>query len=189
MWLTDDQVRSIGFAACGSHVLIEESAKIFGAPSIRLGSHVRIDAFAMLSAGPGELVIGDHVHVAAGVCLYATAGITVETFASLSARVCVYSVTDDFTGGAMTNPTVPIGFRDVTAKPVSIGRHVLVGAGSVVLPGVTLARGAAVGALSLVRGDVEENEIVAGNPLRHLGSRDGERLASLEAQLLREEQG
>jgi galactoside O-acetyltransferase len=46
-----------------------------------------------------------------------------------------------------------------------------IGAGSIVLPGVTLEDGAGVGALSLVREDVGPFEMVAGIPARRIGSR------------------
>lgn len=51
----------------------------------------------------------------------------------------------------MTNPMVPVEFTNVTHADVNIGRHVIIGSGSVVLPGVTIGEGAAVGALSLVK--------------------------------------
>jgi galactoside O-acetyltransferase len=93
-------LRSVGFAALGSDVSIEESVVILGAEHIRIGSHIRIDAFSVLSAGPGNLTIGEHVHlgvgdVGVGVCLYAGAGVTIAPFAGLSSGVSVYSVSDD----------------------------------------------------------------------------------------------
>jgi acetyltransferase-like isoleucine patch superfamily enzyme len=187
MWLNDEQLRSIGLAALGSDVSIEESVLILGAGRISIGSHVRIDAFSVLSAGPAELTVGDHVHLAVGVRIFAGAGVTIASFASLSAGVCVYSASDDYSGGALTNPTIPIDLRDVTAKPVSLGRHAIVGAGSVILPGVCLGDGASVGALTLVHRAVPENAVFSGNPMRQVGTRDGARLLALEAELLRRE--
>jgi acetyltransferase-like isoleucine patch superfamily enzyme len=188
MWLTDRQLRSIGFAELGSDVSIDSSALFFGAEYMRLGSHLRIDAFSVLSAGPGELTIGDHVHVGVSVKVYASAGVTLEPFVGLSAGVCVYSASDDYSGGALTNPTVPDDLRDVTAKPDAVGRHVVVGAGTVLLPGVRLGAGASIGALTLVHRDVPELAIFIGNPMRQIGTRDGERLRANEAELLRREQ-
>jgi len=188
MWLTSEQLGSVGLAALGSDVSIEESVLILGAEHIRIGSHVRIDAFSVLSAGPGELTIGDHVHLGVAVRVFAGAGVAIAPFAGLSAGVTVYSVSDDFTGGALTNPTVPSDLRHVTAKPISLGRHVVVGSGSVILPGVNLGDGAAVGALTLVHRSLPENVIVSGNPMRQAGIRDGTRLRALEAELLHREQ-
>jgi putative colanic acid biosynthesis acetyltransferase WcaF len=55
--------------------------------------------------------------------------------------------------------------------PVTIADHVWVASRSTVLAGVTIGRGAVVGACSLVRSDVAEREIVAGVPAKHLGER------------------
>jgi len=51
----------------------------------------------------------------------------------------------------MTNPTVDNRFTKVEVNDVCIGKHVIIGSGSVILPGVTLEDGVAVGALSLVK--------------------------------------
>ncbi len=70
-----------------------------------------------------------------------SARIKVEDYAGLSSCVAVYSSNDDYSGTAMTNPTVPSRFTNVTRRPVTIGRHVIIGSGSVVLPGVTIGEG------------------------------------------------
>jgi acetyltransferase-like isoleucine patch superfamily enzyme len=178
-----DDLLTLGLAAVGDDVHIDRSVRFFGAEHIRIGNRVRIDCFALLSAGNGGIVIGDNIHLAAGCYLFGSGGaITLEDFAGLSARVAVYTASDDYTEGFLTNPTVPDEFRRVAAGPVVVGRHAIVGSGSVILPGVTLGFGASVGALSLVRTSVGECEIVTGNPTRKLPRlRDGVRLRELEA--------
>jgi maltose O-acetyltransferase len=52
------------------------------------------------------------------------------------------------------------------AKPVTIGSGAWLGARCVILPGVTVGRGAVVGAGALVNRDVEANALVAGSPAR-----------------------
>jgi dTDP-4-amino-4,6-dideoxy-D-glucose acyltransferase len=150
------------------------------------GDHARIDCFSLLSAGPEGMRIGRNVHLAAGVYLFGSGGrVVIEDFAGLSARTSVYTATDDFKEGHLTGPTIPLKFRKVTSGAVLVGRHVIVGTGTVIMPGVTIGRGAAVGAQSFVRKDVAEFEIVAGNPLRLLGVRD-RRVLELEQQYLGE---
>ena len=63
-------------------------------------------------------------------------------------------------------------FTSVAHADVIIGRHAIIGSGSVVLPGVTLDEGVAIGALSLVTKNCEAFTIYAGSPLKRLGSRD-----------------
>lgn len=52
--------------------------------------------------------------------------------------------------------------------PVTIGKDVWIGSGSIILPGVTIGDGAIIGAGSLVTKNVEENTVVAGNPARFI---------------------
>jgi dTDP-4-amino-4,6-dideoxy-D-glucose acyltransferase len=180
--LTGSELQSLGLAAVGDDVHIDESAQVFGAGGVSIGSHVRIDCFTVITTGPGAVTIGDHVHLGVGVCLFGTAGIEIGDFASLSSHVAVYSTNDDFVGGHLSGPTVPAELRNVYAARVIVGSHVILGASSVILPGVRLGRGAAVGALSLVKRDVADGELAGGVPARTLGRRDLERLDQLEVQ-------
>lgn len=164
-------------------VAIDAWARIIRPELVSVGDHVRIDAGVLISAGH-PVRLGDHVHLAAGTKIFASGGaIEIESFANLSADVKVYSASDDYTGGSLTNPTVPAEYKNVTHAPVTIRRHAIVGAGSVVLPGVTLGIGSAVGALSLVREDVPDGTVVAGVPAKPISRRDVERLLDFEAML------
>ena len=51
-------------------------------------------------------------------------------------------------------------------KPVRIGRHVWIGGGAIILPGVTVGDDAVIGAGSVVTRDVAAGARVAGNPAR-----------------------
>ncbi|MCL4798416.1 MAG: acyltransferase [Burkholderiales bacterium] len=181
-FLSRQALRRLGFADIGADVLVSDKASIHGAPRIALGDRVRIDDFCVLSAGEGGISIGSYVHVACQCTLIGKARIELEDFSNLSGRVAVYSSTDDFSGAGMTNPTVPLEYRRVTDAPVRIGRHVVIGTGTVVLPGVTIGEGAAVGALSLVKKSLEPFTLYAGIPARRIGARS-RALLDLEAKL------
>lgn len=61
--------------------------------------------------------------------------------------------------------------------PVRIGEDCWLGAGVVVLPGVTIGRGSVIGAGSVVTKDIPENVVAFGNPcrvVRTVGERDRE---------------
>lgn len=185
--LTQQELLETGFAAFGSDVLISRKASFYGAERISLGNHVRIDDFCVLSAGEGGIVIGDRVHVAVYSSLIGHARICVYDFANISSRVSIYSSNDDYSGKTMTNPMVPTMYSGVYHSDVVIGRHVIVGSGSVVLPNVELGEGVAIGALSLVRESCAPFTIHAGTPAKQIGVRNRNLLA-LE-QLLRNEEG
>ncbi len=58
--------------------------------------------------------------------------------------------------------------REFTIKKTYLGYNSFIGAGSIILPGLILGKNCIVGAGSVVTKDVEENEIVAGNPAKHI---------------------
>lgn len=176
-FLSPDEVAGLGFAAVGREVQISRFCRIYGAARMRLGDRVRIDDFAILT---GDISIGSHVHVAAHAALHGGAGITLDDFSGISARVTIYSVTDDFSGASLTSPQVPDDYRAVEAAPVRLGRHVIIGAGSVILPGCQAGDGAAVGAMSLVKGDLAAWSIYHGIPARRQGERRRDLLALAE---------
>jgi len=51
-------------------------------------------------------------------------------------------------------------------QPVRIGRHVWIGGGAIILPGVTIGDESIIGAGSVVTRDVSPNTTVVGNPAR-----------------------
>lgn len=170
-FLTDTELDACGFARLGRHVLIDRTVRIHGAGRIEIGSHVRIDAYGVLSAGTGGIRLGDYIHIGTHLFMAGAGRIEMHDFSGLSGKVSIYSSNDDYHGTSLTNPTVPDEFRNVRSAPVTLGRHVIVGAGSVILPGVTLHEGASVGALTLVRKDVAAFTVVAGHDARVLGER------------------
>jgi len=183
--LQREEIEAMGFRAVGLDVRISRRASFHGAERIEIGDSTRIDDFCVLSAGEGGIRIGAHVHVAA-FCLLAGKGtIVLDDYSNLSSRVSVYSSNDDYSGEWMTNPTIPAAFTGVTHAPVRVGRHVIIGSGSVILPGVTLHEGAAVGALSMVNKDCAPFTIYAGAPVRRLRERS-RRLLQVEARFASE---
>lgn len=169
--LTPQQVEAMGFASVGKNVQISDRASFYGADRIRIGNNVRIDDFCIFSAGQDGINIGNYVHIAAYTSLIGVAEIRLADFAGLSSRVSIYSSSDDYSGVALTNPTVPDEYKNVLHAPVYLGRHVIVGSGSVILPGVVLEDGVAVGALSLVHKSCKAFGIYAGNPARKIKDR------------------
>lgn len=181
--LDPSAVEALGFARLGRNVKISDRAVFYGASRIVLGDEVRIDDFCVLSAGTGGIQIGSHVHVAVGCSLIGSERIILSDFCNLSSRVAIYSSNDDYSGATLTNPTVPDEYRGVTHAEVFLGRHVIVGSGSVILPGVVLEDGVAVGALSLVKHRCAAFGIYAGHPARRVKERSRE-LLRLEESLL-----
>lgn len=182
-FLSRAQIDGMGFASVGENPRLSDKASYYNCANIIIGNHVRIDDFCVLSAGVGGIEIENYVHIAVYSLLIGKGKITMRDFSGLSSRVSLYSSSDDYSGISMTNPTVSDDFTRVKSADVSIGRHVIIGAGSVVLPGVTLQQGVAVGALSLVSKSCPEFGIYSGVPAKRIKERK-RNLLELEQQFI-----
>lgn len=169
--LSREAIEALGFSSVGENAQISERASFYGVSRIVLGDNVRIDDFCVLAAGVGGILIGNYVHIAVGSSLIGAGKITMSDFSGLSSRISIYSSSDDYSGATLTNPTVPSEYAGVTHADVFLGKHVIVGSGSVILPGVTMEEGVAVGALSLVHKRCEAFGVYAGNPARRIKER------------------
>lgn len=178
-----DTLLEMGFGKVGDEVQVSTKASIYGASHISLGDRCRIDDFCVISAGDGGVFVGQNVHVAVMCALIGKGRIDLHDFSGLSSRVTIYSSSDDYSGEFLTNPTVPDEFKNVDHRDVSIGRHAIIGCGSVILPGVTIGEGAAVGALSLVVRSLDAFGMYVGCPARRIKNRSRALLA-LEKQYL-----
>ena len=182
-WLRDELICEMGFASIGTNVMLSDKASYYNCKNIRIGNNVRIDDFCVLSAGEGGIDIANYVHVAVFSSLIGAGNISLADFSNISSRVAIYSSNDDYSGAAMTNPTIPREFTNVQSADVHIGRHVIVGAGSIILPGVTLEDGVAIGALSLVRKTCQSFGIYSGSPAKRIAERK-RNLLELEQQFI-----
>lgn len=164
------ELEALNFKSVGDNVFISRKASFYSAEKITIGSHVRIDDFCILS---GRVEIKNYIHIAAHTCLYgADVGIFIDDFSNVSSRCAIYAISDDYSGNAMTNPLVPDNYKKVQEVAVYLEKHVIIGTGSTVLPGVTLAEGSAVGAMSLVKKNSAPWSIYAGIPVVYIKDRE-----------------
>lgn len=169
--LSQHALMAMGFQSVGQGVRVSDRASFYGIERISLGDEVRIDDFCVISAGVGGIEVGRNVHIAIGASLIGAGRIIVGDFVGLSSRVSIYSSNDDYTGAAMTGPTLPREYTNIRSADVYLGRHVIIGSGSVVLPGIRIEEGAAIGALSLVTKNCEPFEVYSGVPAKRIKSR------------------
>ena len=169
--LSKDQLMKMGFKSVGNNVLVSDKASFYNTGNISIGNDVRIDDFCVFSAGEEGIEIGNYIHIACYTSLIGKGRIQLEDFCNLSSRISIYSSNDDYSGEFLTNPMVPSKYTNVNHAAVNIGKHVIIGSGSVILPGVTIGRGVSIGALSLVSSDCESNKVYAGIPCRYIKDR------------------
>jgi len=182
-FLSKEELDKIGFKSYGKNVLISKMVSIYLPELISIGDNVRIDDFVILS---GEITLGNNIHIAPYSALFGGAGgagIVMKNYSGLSSRVTIYSISDDYSGEFMTNPTIPSNYTNVKKGKVVIQEYVIVGATSIILPGVEIGEGTAVGAMSMVIKSLPEWRICSGMPARVLKERS-RKLKELEQQFL-----
>ena len=146
--------------------------------SIRIGDNVRINSKASANPiGAGErtyfqvlkgacLVIGDNTRMS-NCAITAATKVTIGNYVRIGAGVKIYD-TDFHSLNPYDRTAVPEK-GEAKKKPVVISDYAFIGAGSYILKGVTIGRGAVVGAASVVTKDIPEYEIWGGNPARKIG--------------------
>lgn len=161
-FLSDSEVLSIGFKSVGVNPLISSIATFYAAHEISIGDNVRIDDFTCLSGNihVGRNVhIGTHSHLAGG-----SLGITIGDFSGFASGVVMFTRSDDYSGLALSNPTIPKEFRLITEERIHIGRHVKAGVRSIFLPGAKIGDGCAFQINSVISGETKSFHFYAGDP-------------------------
>jgi acetyltransferase-like isoleucine patch superfamily enzyme len=130
------------------------------------GAGVSMRTF-MWSYGPRQVrrkgaSIGRNTRISQGCTIDLRSGLAIGNNVSISPEVMILAGTHDVHAPR---------FNDV-AGPIAIEDHVWIGARAIVLPGVTLGRGAVVAAGSVVTKNVAPMTIVAGVPAKPVGVRD-----------------
>lgn len=113
-----------------------------------------------------DVRIGKHVVVMNGCLMMSSGGITIEDDAMIAANVQLISNNHD-----------PYDRPLLLCRPIHIGHGAWIGAGSTILPGVTVGEYAIVGAGSVVTKDVPAYAVAAGSPAKVIKYLDKSRFA------------
>lgn len=124
----------------------------------RCGRHVFIEPGIQLDYG-SQIRMADHVYLNFGCVLLDSSWIEIGEGSLLGPEVHLYTVTHPLSARQRAK-----GHEQ--AKPIKLGQNVWVGGKSVILPGVTVGDNSVIAAGSVVRGDVPDNVLVAGNPAK-----------------------
>jgi len=125
------------FASCGKNVNVESMAAFHSGKQIRIGDNSAIGVRANLS---GRITIGRDV--------------------MMGKDVAMLTLNHNF--NRIDIPMNQQGFRE--ERPIIINDDVWIGDRVFILPGITVGKGAIIGACSVVTKDVPEYAIVGGNP-------------------------
>ena len=169
-YYTEQALKNLGFKYIGKNVKVSDKASIYNFDKISIDDNSRIDDFCVVS---GKIKIGKNVHITP-MCLLAGGekGIIFEDFTTLAYAVQVFTQSDDYSGKTMTNSTIPKKYKNEYKKKVILKKHSIIGAGSIIMPGVTLAKGTSIGAMSLVLKDTKSWSVYVGNPAKKIKSKN-----------------
>lgn len=163
----DGRVRRRAFKKIGRGVVIERGVLVFHPERIELGDEVYVGHGAILKGyHRNDMVVGAETWIGQQCFLHAAGGIEIGRRVGIGPGVIILTSQHDVGGGRS-----PVLERPLGVSPVVLQDGCDIGAGSILLPGVRVGRGAIVGAGSVVTRNVPAGAIVAGNPARLLRRR------------------
>lgn len=181
-WLTQTQIDEMGFLSVGKPVFLSDKAAFYHCEKIRLGNHVRIDDFCVLSAGEGGIEIGNYIHIAAYCLLEGGGKIELADFSGLSARVSIFSSFKHCRAEAIAYLNIPEEILLQKTGDVILKSQSGAGTGSVILPDVTLEFGSGCPTSSVITKSCKALGVYFGVPARWVKQRKNN-ILFLEQQL------
>lgn len=136
-------------AKIGKHTKLHPTVILRQGERIKIGEHCLINHNNVLQAGKfkGQIIIGNYVQTGANVMMFA------------------------FNHGTEIN-NVPMIEQDYWDGDIIVEDDVWIGAGSIILPGVKVGKGAVIASNAVVNKDVPEYAIVGGVPAKILKYRN-----------------
>jgi carbonic anhydrase/acetyltransferase-like protein (isoleucine patch superfamily) len=163
--------RAKGFARFGEgSLLLFPMAALFNENYIEIGANTMLGPYSSLSAGmvPGQVMLGSPVLKIGDRC-------SIGRSSSIVAHLSIQIGDDVWTGPNVyitdqnhdyTDITRPIGAQSMPEAPVSIGSNSWLGTNVVILPGAHIGRHVTIGASSVVVGDIPDYSVAVGSPAR-----------------------
>lgn len=128
-------------------------------PFIIIGDNVIIKSRSRISASKGRIEIGDYCYFGQNAWVGGRGNITIKRNSIVAMNVVIISSNHDY-----MNISTPYYDVEEVCKDIEIGENVWIGANCVIAPGAKIGNGSVIGAGSVVRGVIEENSLVNGNP-------------------------
>lgn len=163
------RARDFGAFGVGSGILFP-TVSLYGEPYIQIGRDVIVGPYCSLAAGvmPGHvplanpvITIGDRVLIGRGSGVVGHQSISIGDGVFTGHNVYVTDANHGY-----EDVTLTIGEQFAAPKPVVVGAGSWLGHGSIVLPGATIGEHVAVGAGSVVTGELPSFSVAVGSPAR-----------------------
>lgn len=148
------------------NVITYEYTKILGLDNIVFSNKgkIMIDDFVFINALQGKLRLGNFVHISLGTSISTgESEVIIGDFGTVSQGCRIFATTDDFVDWGFGNSTLGSEVRNLKNLPVVLNDFSIIGANSVILPGVTIGEGASVGAGSVITKNLDPWGVYIGN--------------------------
>ena len=133
---------------------------------VTLGERVFIHDGVILNASGGEIVIGERVEINPYCVLYGMGGLRIGRDTGIAAHTVMVTANH-----GIADLDVPMMRQPSRKRGVSVAENVWIGAGCVILDGVSVGAGAVVAAGAVVSRDVGREDVVGGVPARVIKNR------------------
>lgn len=132
---------------------------VFPYNQFSLGIKSVIEDFATINNGVGAVIIGDQTIIGLGNTIIGP--VTIGNEVMLAQNIVVSALNHGY-----EDPNISPRRQKETCKPILISDDVWIGANSVITAGVTLGKHCIIGAGSVVTKDVPPFSVAVGNPAR-----------------------
>ena len=156
-------------SALGRGSAVHAPATLYNPRVVSIGAGTVIREHAWLNGGRAmggktALSIGDGCYIGRFCHINAADGVTIEARVLIADRVYISDIDHEY-----RKPGLPVIEQGIRSKgPVVLKTGCWIGAGAVILSGVTVGRNAVVGANAVVTKDVPDFAVVGGIPARLL---------------------
>jgi acetyltransferase-like isoleucine patch superfamily enzyme len=148
-----------------------------GRGAIRVGARSHVHGRLLVFAHGGDIAVGDDCFIGEGAEIWSGASIRIGSRVFVAHGVNIHDTSSHPRSARLRHiqfarhgdPELARALQEVRTAPVVIEDDVWIGFNAVLLKGVTVGRGAIVGAASVVTGDVPSFAMMAGNPARQVG--------------------
>lgn len=154
----------------------------FKTPTLKLGSNIKIfglchnvtvgfncefyDNSIFEFSENAKFSVGNYCVLSYGVVVSCRKSISIGNFVQIGEYTSIRDNTHDY-----SNQGKPMKFNKDISDDITIGNDVWIGKNCIILPGTKVGNGVVIGANSVVKGNLESNNIYGGNPLKKLKSR------------------
>lgn len=161
-WFVNPFVHKKGSGSC-----IRRRTRLDVVPwnKFNLGTDSTIEDFSAINNGVGDVIIGDRTRI--GLSNTLIGPVKVGNDVRLAQNVVLSGLNHNY-----TEIDSPIHKQGVSTKPIVIEDESWIGANVVIVPGVTVGKHSIVAAGSVVTKDIPQYSVAAGNPARILKQYD-----------------